>query len=132
MTSISRRRVRGSLVPLLATVLTTSACSNTAPPQAEQTCQATGQLLEALVDAAESSDADISSAVQRVVDATMSSGDPRLQETADRLVAAWEDSLADREAAPTMDFGRAVGELREECVDRGFAYPDLGVSGPGP
>lgn len=128
MTSTSARRGgRGSVAALLAMVMATAACSDGGSLQAEQTCQATGRLLMALVNVEESRDADISLAIQQVVDAANSSGDPTLQEAADRLVAAWEGSLADREAAPTLEFGRAVGDLREECSDRGFAYPDLGV-----
>lgn len=76
--------------------------------------------------AADRADQRMSALVQEVVDGATASGDPALQEAADRLAATWRQSLADREAAPTMGFGRAANDLAQECTDRGFTYPAIG------
>lgn len=64
--------------------------------------------------------------MDRVVDAARSSGESALREPAERLSDAWQNSQSDEEAAPTANFGAAANELAEECVDRGFRYPDIG------
>lgn len=77
-------------------------------------------------EAGQGSEPEVSAAVERLVQAAQASGEPSLRQPADRLSVAWRESLADDEAAPTQDFGVALNELANECVDHGFTYPQLG------
>lgn len=72
------------------------------------------------------SEQELSARIEHMVDAARASGESSLREPAERVAAAWQDSLADDEAAPTMEFGVALNELATECVERGFTYPELG------
>lgn len=71
-------------------------------------------------------EAEVSSAVDRLVTEAESSGDPELRENAQRLGAAWERSGGGGDAAPDEAFGRAAEEVASTCVERGFGFPDMG------
>ena len=111
----------------MATLL--GSCSTPSQDHVAATCRHTGDLLRTLgrsASAGAGHDEGLSPIVDRVVDAARSSGESALRERAEHLWDAWQNSRSDDEAAPTAGFGAAVNELAEECVDRGFSYPDIG------
>lgn len=116
-------------VVLLALSMSTllGSCSTGSEDDVAAACRQTGDLMRALAGSSSGPDDDLSPIVDAVVDAARSSGDPALQEPAERLSDAWRESQADEEAAPTLGFGAATNELAEGCVDRGFTYPDIGL-----
>lgn len=92
------------------------------------TCEAAGDLLRTMARGftEDVPEAEVSSAVDRLVTEAESSGDPELRENAQRLGAAWERSGGGGDAAPDEAFGRAAEEVASTCVERGFGFPDMG------
>jgi hypothetical protein len=104
-------------------------CAQSVESQTTSTCEATGDLLRVMARgfAADLSEEEVSTAVDRVVTAADSSESYALRDPAQRLSTAWDRSGTDGEAAPNEAFGRALNDLANTCVEHGFAYPDVGL-----